>query len=130
MAIQRFSDTDLLTALQDVACNVNGPMSVIKYDKIRSANHPSSALIIQRFKRWSKALILAGLPHQSANQSYQSKFTLEDAISFTKKYLSEAPRPSYQDFSNWLRHIPDTPSAQTCRNLAGSWQNLITAAKN
>ncbi|MBM3691085.1 MAG: hypothetical protein FJW76_03640 [Actinobacteria bacterium] len=130
MAVQRFSDSDLRTALQDVASKVTGQLSVLKYDRNRTTNQPSSALIIQRSKSWSKALISAGLPHQSANKSYQSKFTLEDAISFTKKYLAQEPRPSYQNFSNWLKRIPDAPSAQTCRNLAGSWQKLKTSAKN
>lgn len=130
MAAQRFTDQDLMQALQQVAKLNETPLSVAKYEQLRTYEHPSSALIIQRFGSWSDATKRAKLPTTKASRSYQKKFLLADAIAITKKYLNSTTKPSYQDFAQWLKTQPEAPSAQTCRNLAGSWQQLLTAAKN
>lgn len=130
VATQRFTDQDLLQALQQVAKLSHAPLSVAKYEQLRTDDHPSSALIIQRFGSWGDAVRRAYLPTAVVSRSYQKKFSLADAIAITKKYLNSTTNPSYQDFAQWLKTQPKAPSAQTCRNLAGSWQQLITAAKN
>lgn len=130
MAAKRYSDDDLLDALRGAASQITGLLSVVKYDQVRTRDLPSSALIIQRFKSWSNALNSAGLDFNQVNQVFESKFTLDDAIACTRQYLAQTPKPSYQDFAKWLRRKSKAPSAQTCRNLAGSWQKLLTAAKS
>jgi len=129
MAVQRFSDSDILDALRLVANQIGTVLSVTKYDHNRANDQPSSALIIQRFSTWNQALSAADLPQNEAQQKYKSRFTLADAIGYTREFLAEVDRPSYQGFSEWIKKQPDAPSAQTCRKLAGSWQNLLSAAR-
>lgn len=125
MAAQRYTDHDLIAALTKVAAQLDVTLSVVSYDRSRSAEQPSSALIIQRFGSWRSAIARAGLAGNSASRSYQRSFLIEDALAVTKTYLANTAKPSYQDFAHWLKTQPDAPSAQTCRNLAGSWQQLL-----
>lgn len=130
MAAQRYTDADLIAAIKEVAMRVDGKLSVSKYDNLRTLAEPSSALIIQRFGSWRSATEIANIKSNTGNRIYRSKFTKADAILVTKKYLASTTKPSYQEFAHWLKGQPGAPSAQTCRNLVGSWQQLLTAARN
>ena len=130
MATTRYQDSDLISALTQVAQISPGLLSVAKYDQLRAINQPSSALILQRMGSWGAALTAAGLASNKSSRSYQRKFGLVDAVRWTQEYLATTTKPSYQEFSRWLKEHSDAPSAQTCRNLAGSWQALINQAKN
>lgn len=130
MAAQRYTDAELIAAIQQVAMRFDGKLSVLKYDNLRTMAQPSSALIIQRFGSWHSATEQAKINSNTGNRVYHRQFTQADAILVTKKYLASTTKPSYQDFSHWLKAQPDAPSAQTCRNLVGSWQQLLTAARN
>ena len=129
MATQRFSDADLIAALTQVALQLDGNLSVASYDRFRSVDQPSSALIIQRFGNWRSAVTKANLVGNVASRSYHRSFELADAVAVTKNYLATTAKPSYQDFAQWRKSQPSAPSAQTCRNLAGSWQQLLALAK-
>lgn len=130
MATQRYTNTDLIAAIKEVAMRIDGKLSVLKYDNLRTLTQPSSALIIQRFGSWRSATEMAKINANTGNRVYRRQFTKADAILVTKKYLASTTKPSYQDFAHWLKTQPDTPSAQTCRNLAGTWQQLLTAARH
>ena len=130
MATARYKDSDLVLALTQVAQISSGLLSVAKYDSLRTVDQPSSALIVQRMGSWGAALTAAGLASNQCSRSYRRKFEPADAVRWTKKYLATTAKPSYQEFSQWLQQQPDAPSAQTCRNLTGSWQALINKAKN
>lgn len=130
MATARYKDSDLVLALTQVAQISSGLLSVAKYDSLRRVDQPSSALIVQRMGSWAAALTAAGLTSNQSSRSYQRKFEPADAVRWTKKYLATTAKPSYQEFAQWLQQQSDAPSAQTCRNLAGSWQALINQAKN
>ena len=130
MAAQRYTDAELIAAIQQVAMRIDGKLSVLKYDHLRTLAQPSSALIIQRFGSWRNATEQANINSNTGNRVYRRQFTKADAILITKKYLASTTKPSYQDFADWLKTQPDAPSAQTCRNLAGSWQQLLTAARH
>ena len=129
MAAQRFTDVDLTTALIQVATQLDGNLSVASYDRFRSADQPSSALIIQRFGNWRSAIAKANLVENVPSRRYKRNFLLADAVAITKTYLATTAKPSYQDFAQWLKSQPSAPSAQTCRNLAGSWQQLLALAQ-
>lgn len=130
MATARYQNSDLISALIQVAQISPGLLSVAKYDSLRTLNQPSSALIVQRLGSWGAALAAAGLARNQSSRSYQRRFQFIDALHWTKRYLASTTKPSYQEFSLWLKQQPEAPSAQTCRNLAGSWQALINQAKN
>lgn len=130
MAAQRYTDTDLIAAIKEVAMRIDGKLSVLKYDNLRTLTQPSSAVIIQRFGSWRSATEQANINSNTGNRVYRRQFTKADAILITKKYLASTTKPSYQEFAHWLKAQPGAPSAQTCRNLVGSWQQLLTAARN
>lgn len=130
MATAQYQNSDLISALIQVAQSSPRLLSVAKYDSLRTLNQPSSALIVQRFGSWGAALAAAGLASNQSSRSYKRKFEIIDAVHWTKRYLASSTKPSYQEFSQWLKQQPEAPSAQTCRNLAGSWQALINQAKN
>lgn len=130
MAAQRYTDAQLIAAIKEVAMRIDGKLSVLKYDHLRTMAQASSALIIQRFGSWRSATEMAKIHSNTGNRIYQRQFTQADAILVTKQYLASTTKPSYQDFAHWLKAQPGAPSAQTCRNLAGSWQQLLTAARN
>lgn len=130
MATERYNDLDLITALQKVSSSVGGSLSVAKYEQLRSVDQPSAARIIQRFGSWNKAVAAAGTKLTRTTRVYKSKFQTNDVTNWARKYFAQATKPSYQDFSTWLKTQSDAPSAQTCRNLVGSWQAIVNLVKN
>lgn len=129
MANQRYSDADIKQALQRISAKTAGPISVAQYDNLRLANEPSSALLIQRFGSWQTVGKFAKIETNVASRSYQSQHNQAQVIKLVQSYLVQQAKPSYRDFACWLKTQPDAPSAQTCRNLVGSWKQLLNQAK-
>ena len=129
MAAQRYSDQQIFSALRAVSNSAGNVLSVAKYNQNRTSMQPSSALIIQRFGSWNSALKVAGLTPADVNRAYQRKYQLSEVVEWVRKYLATADQPSYQGFSEWLKSQHSAPAAQTCRNIGGSWQQLVNLAK-
>lgn len=105
------------------------PLSVSFYDRHRSDGTLTSARIIQREGSWSAACAVAGVESNKASRtSYRRKWSEEDLLDWVRRYLAEAEKPSYADFSRWLRDEVDAPSANTVRNTFGAWSAVLEAA--
>jgi hypothetical protein len=129
MTNQRYSDADIEQALKRVSAKIPGPISVTRYENNRLATEPSSALLIQRFGSWRSACGFAKVETYPASRSYKSQHSQAEVIKLVKIYLAQQTKPSYKGFADWLKAQPAAPSAQTCRNLVGSWQQLLDSAK-
>lgn len=129
MAALRYTDQQIFNALRAVNNSGKNGLSAAKYNQMRTSMQPSSALIIQRFGSWNSALKAAGLTPAAANRTYERKYQLSEVVEWVRRYLATADQPSYQDFSEWLKSQHSAPAAQTCRNIGGSWQQLVNLAK-
>ena len=103
-------------------------MIVASYNKLKSKDDPSSALIIQRLGSWQQACQLAKIPVNQPSMNYQSRHSASEIIDLASRYLASTDQPSYKSFSSWLKQQPAAPSAQTCRNVIGSWQQILQQA--
>jgi len=121
---ETFAGEDVLAALRAAAEAVGEPLSHAKYDGVSQAvGGPSSVRIIQRFGTWRNACQAAGVQAGSASQRvYQRRWTEEDALGWVARYLrSDDARGTFADFDRWARANPGAPSANTVRNMFGSW---------
>lgn len=103
------------------------PLSVAFYDRHRGEAALTSARIIQRQGSWREACAAAGVESNKASRSYRHKWSEEDLLVWVRRYLAEAEKPSYADFSRWLRDEVDAPSANTVRNTFGGWSAVLEA---
>nr|WP_246297560.1 hypothetical protein [Janibacter cremeus] len=105
------------------------PLSVAFYDRHRRADALTSARIIQRLGSWRGACAAAGVEsNKPSRASYRHRWSEQDLLDWVRRYLVEAEKPSYADFSRWLRGQEDAPSANTVRNTFGGWSAVREAA--
>lgn len=105
------------------------PLSVAFYDRHRGDGALTSARIIQRLGSWREACAAAGVASNAPSRtSYRHRWNEEDLLEWVRRYLAEADKPSYADFSRWLRGQPEAPSANTVRNTFGGWSAVREAA--
>lgn len=131
MANQRYTDGEVARALRTAARIAGEPLSVGKYDKIRSTfEGPSAIRLIQRFGSWNAACEAAGVKAGEAKRSYAKKWDRDQIVALVKQYLREPGKPSFAKFSIWLKQIKDAPSAATCRNVGQSWSSLLKSAQD
>lgn len=130
MAAEQYRDADLVQAIRRIWAISNSAVSVASYNKLKSKDDPSSALIIQRLGSWQQACQLAKIPVNQPSRNYQSRHSASEIIALASRYLASTDQPSYKSFSSWLKQQPAAPSAQTCRNVIGSWQQILQQATN
>ena len=128
MAAERYRDADLVQAIRRIWAISNAAVSVASYNKLKSKDDPSSALIIQRLGSWQQACQLAKILVNQPSRNYQSRHSASEIIDLASLYLASTDQPSYKSFSSWLKQQPAAPSAQTCRNVIGSWQQILQQA--
>jgi hypothetical protein len=130
MANERYSDLEIARALRAAAKVAGEPLSVGKYDKIRATfDGPSAIRLIQRFGSWSQACQAAGVRSGDPKRSYARKWERSQIVEFVRTYLALSRKVSFADFSNWLKQVPNAPSAATCRNVGISWSALLKSAR-
>jgi len=131
MANERYTDREISRALRTAARIAGEPLSVGKYDKIRSTfEGPSAIRLIQRFGSWNAACESAGVKAGEAKRSYIKKWNRDQIVLLVKQYLKEPGKPSFASFSIWLKQVKDAPSAATCRNVGHSWSSLLKSARD
>lgn len=123
-------DKEMLAAEMRRVAGLPGgsPLSVSFYDRHRGNDALTSARIIQRLGSWREACAAAGVESNKASRSYRHRWSEGDLLDWGRRYLAEAERPSYADFSGWLRDQQDAPSANTVRNTFGGWSAVLEAA--
>jgi hypothetical protein len=128
MAAEQYRDADLVKAIRRIWAISNAAVSVASYNNLKSKDDPSSALIIQRLGSWQQACQLAKIPVNQPSRNYQSRHSASEIIALASRYLASTDQPSYKSFSGWLKQQSAAPSAQTCRNVIGSWQQILQQA--
>src|SRR5690625_1396647 len=129
----RSADDDILVELRRVAALPGGtPLSGSFYDKHRRSGALSSVRIIQRFQSWTTACAAAGVTARQAPRAvYARKWSRTDLMTWVLRFIDDVgPGASYAAFSRWLREHKDegAPSAQTVRNVVGTWTEILAAA--
>ena len=125
------NDEAVQTEMRRVAALSGGsPLSVAFYDKHRSDDALTSARIIQRLGSWREACAAAGVEsNKPSRTAYRHKWSQEDLLDWVRRYRLECDKPSYSDFSRWLRDQAGAPSANTVRNTFGGWSAVLEAAE-
>jgi hypothetical protein len=130
VAKERYSDGEIAGALRAAGKIAGEPLSVGKYDKIRSTcAGPSAIRLIQRFGSWSAACEAAGVKSGEAKRTYVRRWERSQIVDLVRQYLRASRKVSFQDFSQWLKKVPNAPSSATCRNVGVSWSSLLESAR-
>jgi hypothetical protein len=123
---QRFSDQDLLDILQKAAAQVDGPLSVAKYQKLKI--QPTVAIYLKRFGTWNNACQMAGVEHGLAvHNNYKRAHSEEDMLAFVASYLAD-PRTNGTalGYEEWQRKVEGAPSLSLIRQRVGGWNYIKT----
>lgn len=124
-----YTDEQILDGLQAAAETHGQPLSVTQYDAYAAGHDVVGRVrIIQRFGTWNDACLAAGLDVNAAQRAYGKKWSTTSVLPFVAAYLGEATKPSYAGYTAWAREAAGAPSAQTVRNLFGSWSAATKAA--
>lgn len=125
-----YTDKDIRKALRKAQRLGARPVTVTKYTDLRDQidHAPSAIRIIQRYGTWKAACVDAGVTPGEAKRTYTQKWTRKQVLGWVALYLKVAKRPSYADFSRWLQKQKGAPSAQSARNIAGSWSEMKAGA--
>ena len=127
----RYSDRDLLDALRAAATAEGEPLSVERYERFRRDHGgPTSARVIQRLGSWNAACSAAGLTVRAAVAGKGRGWTAAEVVPYVAAYLGEGRGDSYAGYLAWARQASGAPSAQTVRNLWGSWDAAKRAARD
>lgn len=123
----RYTDDDIVRALQEAAFVQGNPMSKVAYDEyVEAFGGPSGVLVAKRFGTWKKACQAAGLGVSSLPGNCNRRWGQGELVDILLDYFSsEGARGTYDDYARWAKEVPGRPSEPTIRNRFGSW----TAAK-
>lgn len=123
---QIYSDEDLLNILRNAASQVEGPLSVAKYQKLKI--QPTVAIYLKRFGTWNNSCQLAGVEHGVAvRNNYKRAHSEEDMLAYVASYLAD-PRTngSAIGYDKWQRNVEGAPSLALIRQRVGAWNEIKT----
>ena len=130
----RYSDTDLLSAVAEAARQLPSPLTSTAYGAWAQGRlwgerpWPGPQAVALRFGGWRRALVAADLPANPASGARRT-FELQDAIEAVVTAWQEAGRfPSAQRYEQWSMGKDGVPSLATARHLVESWDDLLLAA--
>jgi hypothetical protein len=117
------SDDLVIADLRDAASRAtNGRLSSNTYDSTRRPGSLSSIRLWQRYGSWINVCEKAGVePGAQRVRTYRRAYTPEVCRKAVSEYLAEeGSLGSYLNYSDWAK-THEAPSAQTLRNVYGSW---------
>ena len=123
---QIYSDENLLEILRNAASQVEGPLTVAKYQKLKI--QPTVAIYLKRFGTWNNSCELAGVEHGvAARKNYKRAHSEEDMLAFVASYLAD-PRTngSAMGYDKWQRNVEGAPSLALIRQRVGAWNDIKT----
>ncbi len=128
-SVRRGRTEEQIRAALRVAAQQHGePLSVAQYDA--GGHEPSSSRIIQRFGSWNAACAAAGLRTRDATRRYARNWDAEAVTAAVARYLANpGATGSYAGYAQWARTADGAPSAQTVRNVLGSWAQAKSTAR-
>jgi AraC-like DNA-binding protein len=120
----RFSDSELLDGLTEVALRLGWVPSDTEYDRLaRGMRLATSATIYQRFDGWQIALAAAGLEAQP-----QRRWSRWDAAACWRALESVADQlgdpPRYRRYQQLARERDDLPFGGVVRSRLGLWSQI------
>lgn len=127
---RQFSQTIILSALQEAANSENDPLTLSKYRRFvrkqASVRYPSSSTISNRFGSWEAALQAAGLKQLARTaQPSKSPYTNEQLLQFLRGAAAKVDGPLT---TNKFYHLHQRPSVTVIRNRFGGWNKALQAA--
>lgn len=126
---KHWTNGQIILAIQEAA-TFEFPLTGTTYSELihlGEVSGPSLALIHKRFNGWIKACNEAGVESKSAPRgTYQSKWTDDDLLSFTREYLLDSSHPGTADgYIQWRKkERVEAPSLPTLRNRLGTWNAI------
>lgn len=127
-AERRADDDAVLAVLRAVADGK--PLSAKRYDRERPTDTLSTVRVQQRYGGWKPACEAAGVqPGGKGRGGYSRAWTSEQMLDVVREYLADPETPgSYAAFDAWCKARGTGPSAQTVRNVFGSWNGAKARA--
>jgi hypothetical protein len=131
VAVQKYTDSQMLDALRATAAGTEEPLTATGYDALRSADAPSSQAIIRRFGRWRDAQQRAGLASNRAS-GHTAHWSDEELIGWVARYLADPTTSgSYGGYLAWAQAVDGAPSGATIRIRFKKWSTVraVVAAR-
>jgi len=130
---RNFSDQDIVDALARVAQELGvDNLSRFVYDKHRSKEDPSTALITSRLSSWNNAVESAGLKSFKRGREYTSRWTDQEVIQWISKFLNESSGNggigAYELWSKQYKKEAPSASSIRVRKPGMAWSDWKTAA--
>jgi transposase len=130
----RYSDQELIEALQEVARELPSPMGYQAFRGWVAGRQrnglpwPGPQVISLRFGGWRRALARAGLPVNRAGGPHAT-YRRQDAVAAIAAAWRELGyRPSVAGYEAWRAGRRGLPAPATARHLGPSWDDLLVAA--
>lgn len=130
---RNFSDQDIVDALARVAQELGvDNLSRFVYDKHRSKEDPSTALITSRLSSWNNAVESAGLKSFKRGREYTSRWTDQEVIQWISKFLNESSGNggigAYELWSKQYKKEAPSASSIRVRKPGMAWSDWKAAA--
>lgn len=129
VAVQRYTDEEMLAALRAAAGDRDEPLTTTAYDAHHAAHGGAGRLtIIKRFGTWRAALGAAGVRANEAS-GHTAHWTEATMVEWVAEYLAEpGTTGSYAGYAEWAKARAGAPSGATIRNRFGGWAAARKAA--
>ncbi|MBD8870589.1 homing endonuclease associated repeat-containing protein [Nocardioides donggukensis] len=130
MAVQRYTEAELLAGVRAAAAELGEPLTVLGYDRHRTEHGGASGqLVVRRFGSWSAACEAAGVK-ANASRSWSRRWSEAELVAHVATYLaSPGARGTYNDYAAWARETEGVPSGPTIRNSFPRWAELKELAE-
>lgn len=130
---KQFTNEDIVEALRRVAGEQGvTKMSRFAYDKSRTAEDPSTALITTRFNSWNGAVEAAGLTPLGRKREYSSRWTDQEVVSWIVRFMSESSGNgglvAYEKWTKQFNREAPSGSSIRVRRPDMSWSDWKEAA--
>lgn len=121
-----WTDEELLSALQAVAEDVDGPLTSFAYNRLRAPGLPSTGAVVGHYGTWAAALAAAGLPPTGHRWR---RWTEDEALEAIAAWLAATDDHRYLTYVEAAKADASLPSVHYIDTRLGGWKLARAAAR-